>query len=195
MSSTDLTLDEQDIHFVLKDWLNISRLSQFECYKDYDEETIEMLVEEGIRFSKDIVAPSRTESDRVGCMIENGRVKSPECMKEPFRKGFELGWAALNASLRYGGQAAPASIGLAVNEGINAGNPGLSAFFALTVGAARLIESFGSEDLKEKYIKKMNQGNYNGTMCLSEPQAGSDVGAGITSAKALGDGSYRIKGT
>ena len=78
MSSTDLTLDEQDIHFVLKDWLNISRLSQFEYYKDYDEETIEMLVEEGIRFSKDIVAPSRTESDRVGCVMENGRVKSLE---------------------------------------------------------------------------------------------------------------------
>ena len=58
--------------------------------------------------------------------MEDGRVVTPECMKEPYRKGYELGWAALNASPEYGGQGAPASVGLAVNEGINAGNPGLS---------------------------------------------------------------------
>ena len=98
MSSTDLTLDEQDIHFLLKDWLNVSRLSQYDSFKDFDQETIEMLVEEGLRFATDVVAPSRTESDRQGCRMEDGRVVTPECMKEPCRKGYELGWAALNAS-------------------------------------------------------------------------------------------------
>ncbi len=195
MSSTDLTLDEQDIHFLLKDWLNVSRLSQYDSFKDFDQETIEMLVEEGLRFATDVVAPSRTESDRQGCRMEDGRVVTPECMKEPYRKGYELGWAALNASPEYGGQGAPASVGLAVNEGINAGNPGLSAHFALTIGAARLVESFGSEELKAKYIERMNRGEFNGTMCLSEPHAGSDVGAGLTTAEDAGDGTYRIKGT
>ncbi len=195
MSSTDLTLDAQEIHFILKDWLNLSRLTEYECFKDFDEETVEMLLEEGMRFAIDVVAPSRMESDRIGCSMENGRIKSPECMKEPYRKGFELGWAALNASPEYGGQGAPASVGLAVNEGVNAGNPGLSAHFALTTGAARLVESFGTDDLKKKYIMKMNRGDFNGTMCLSEPHVGSDVGAGLTSAEACGDGTYRIKGT
>ena len=83
MSSTDLTLDEQDIHFLLKDWLNVARLSQYDSFKDFDQETIEMLVEEGLRFAKDVVAPSRTESDRQGCRMEGGRVVTPECMKEP----------------------------------------------------------------------------------------------------------------
>ena len=159
MSSTDLTLDAQEIHFILKDWLNLSRLTEYECFKDFDEETVEMLLEEGMRYAIEVVAPSRMESDRIGCSMENGRIKSPECMKEPYRKGFELGWAALNASPEYGGQGAPASVGLAVNEGVNAGNPGLSAHFALTTGAARLVESFGTDDLKKKYImilKRLN---------------------------------------
>ena len=86
MSSTDLTLDEQYIYFLLKDWLNVSRLSQYDSFKDYDQEPIEMLVEEGLRFATDVVAPSRIESDRQGCSMEDGRVVTPECMKEPYRK-------------------------------------------------------------------------------------------------------------
>ena len=75
MSSTDLTLDEQDIHFLLKDWLNVSRLSQYDSFKDFDQETIEMLVEEGFRFAKDVVAPSRADFQSSTLSAHNSPVR------------------------------------------------------------------------------------------------------------------------
>jgi hypothetical protein len=90
---------------------------------------------------------------------------------------------------------APATLGLVINEALNGANLGLSMFFGLTSGAAELIDTFGSAALKKKYAAKMFQGQYTGTMCLSEPQAGSDVGAGTTSAVSEGDGVYKIKGS
>ena len=195
MSSTELILDKREIIFILREWLRVDLLCRHKLYEDFDGETVELLVEEGLRFAAEIVAPTRTESDRAGCTLENERVKVPECMKNPYRKAYELGWASLTGSRKFEGQGAPACIGLAVSEGITAGNAALSSFFSLTSGAAKLIASFGSSELKEKYVSRMNRGEFTGTMCLSEPHAGSDVGASLTSAEPLGKGVYRIKGT
>ncbi len=195
MSSTELTLDLRDIHFAMREWLQLGQLGESEKYADFDQDTIEMMVQEGIRFGIEVVFPTRAESDREGCHIEDGRVKVPECMHKPYQQAYELGWASVSASQEYGGMGAPASIGLIVNEALNGANLGLGMFFGLTSGAAELIGSFGSAMLKEKYITKMFKGQYTGTMCLSEPQAGSDVGAGTTSAESVGEGIYKIKGT
>lgn len=154
-----------------------------------------MMVQEGIRFAIDVVSPTRTESDREGCRMEDGRVKVPKCLHDPYKKAYELGWATMRVSQEYGGMGAPATLGLVINEALNGANLGLSMFFGLTSGAAELIDTFGSAALKKKYAAKMFQGQYTGTMCLSEPQAGSDVGAGTTSAVSEGDGVYKIKGS
>ena len=195
MSSTDLTLDKRDISFTIKEWLKLGKLNNSEKFAEFDQDTLEMMVEEGIRFAIEVVFPTRAESDRNGCRIEDGRVKVSECLHKPYQKAYELGWASTSDSQEYGGIGAPATIGLIVSEAINGANLGLGMFFGLTSGAAKLIETYGSKMLKEKYIAKMYQGHYTGTMCLSEPHAGSDVGAGITSAESLGNGVYKIKGT
>ena len=195
MSSTDLTLDQRDISFAISEWLQLGKLNNSEKYAEFDQDTLEMMVKEGIRFAIEVVFPTRAESDRKGCRLEEGRVKVSECLHKPFQKAYELGWASISDSPEYGGMGAPATIGLIVSEAINGANLGLGMFFGLTSGAAKLIETYGSDMLKEKYIAKMFQGQYTGTMCLSEPHAGSDVGAGITSAEPLGNGVYKIKGT
>ena len=195
MSSSELSLDQRDIRFAIREWLPIGRLSKSEKFSDFDEETFDLMVQEGIRFAIEVVAPTRSESDHEGCHMEDGRVKVSKCLHKPYQQAYELGWASISASSEFGGIGAPATLGLIVNEALSGANLGLCMFFGLTSGAAELIETFGSDTLKEKYIPKMIQGEFTGTMCLSEPQAGSDVGAGTTSAVLVGDGVYKIKGT
>ncbi len=195
MSSTELTLDQRDIRFAAQEWLKIGQLSESEKFAEFDQDTLDLMVQEGIRFAIDVVSPTRSESDREGCRIEDGRVKVPKCLHEPYQQSYELGWASMGVSQEYGGMGAPSTLVLIVNEAMNGANLGLSMFFGLTTGAADLIEAYGSDSLKQKYVAKMYQGKFTGTMCLSEPQAGSDVGAGTTSAESVEDGVYKIKGS
>ena len=195
MSSTELTLDLRDIIFAIKEWLPINQLSESEKFSEFDLDTLEMMVQEGIRFAIEVVSPTRTESDREGCSIEDGRVKVSKCLHEPYQQAYEKGWATMRVSQEYGGMGSPATVQLIINEALSAANLGLTMFFGLTSGAAELIDTFGSDELKQKYVGKMFKGEYTGTMCLSEPQAGSDVGAATTSAEEIGDGVYKIKGS
>ena len=85
MSSTDLSLDIRDIRFAFKEWLPIKKINESEIFADFDEETFDLLVQEGIRFAVDVIAPTRSESDRIGCIIENDRVKVPNCLHIPYQ--------------------------------------------------------------------------------------------------------------
>ncbi len=195
MSSTDLVVDLPEIRFVLNEWLKVAKLSEQERFQAFDAETVDLMLQEAATFATDVVAPTRQETDRKGAWMEDGRVKVAECMREPYRQAYELGWGSITSDPDFGGQGAPSSLGLAVNEGLIGGNQAVSSFFGLTEGCARLILSFGTEELKRKYVPHMLSGRFNGTMCLSEPQAGSDVGASTTLAEPQDDGTYLIKGT
>ncbi len=195
MGSTDFAIDSQDIRFVVREWLQAEQLSRHSRFEAFDADTLDLMLQESEKFSAEVLFPTRTETDREGCRVENGRVRMPQCLTEPYQKAYELGWGSLCSDPDYGGQGAPVTLGLAVHEATIAGNQALTSFFALTSGAARLILSFGAQELRDRYVPHMLSGRFNGTMCLSEPHAGSDVGAALTSAEPLGDGSYRIKGT
>ncbi|MGA1599063.1 MAG: acyl-CoA dehydrogenase [bacterium] len=195
MSSTELVIDRRELRFALREWLQVEQLSKHEPFAAFDAETVDLMLEEAANFATEVVGPTRQETDRVGSTLEDGRVRVPQCMHEPYRQAYELGWGAITGDPEYGGQGAPSTVGLAVNEGMIGGNQALSSFFGLTEGCARLILSFGTDDLKRRYVPHMHSGRFNGTMCLSEPQAGSDVGASTTRAEPLGDGRYRISGT
>jgi len=195
MSATALTLDLRDISFALGEWLPIKKIGNSKIFSEFDKDTIDLMVKEGISFAIDVISPTRAESDKVGCILEKGRVKVPKCMHKPYQKAYELGWASIRVPKEYGGMGAPSLLALIVNEAMTGGNLCLTMCFGLTAGAANLIYTFGSESLKKTYLEKMFNGSFTGTMCLSEPHAGSDVGAGKTSAVALGDGVYKIKGS
>ncbi|MEH6636945.1 MAG: acyl-CoA dehydrogenase [Halioglobus sp.] len=195
MSTTELVVDIQDIEFSLFEWLRVDQLQQYPKYADYDAETLKLLVTEGLKFAKEVISPTNMEADREGCTVVDGNAIVPQCLQNPYKQAYELGWASISASQEFGGQGAPAAIGLALSEGILGGNLALGMYFGLTQGAMELIESFGAEDLKNTYCEKMTTGEYTGTMCLSEPQAGSDVGAAKTSAELVEGETYKIKGS
>ena len=195
MSTTDLVVDSEDIEFCLFEWLDIGQLRQFDRYADFDEETLRLLVTEGLKFSVEVVSPTNREADREGCSVVDGHAQVPQCLHPAYRQAYELGWASVTASQEHGGQGAPEAIGLALSEATVGGNLALSMYFGLTQGAMELIESFGNDALKDLYCEKMTTGEFTGTMCLSEPQAGSDVGAGKTSAELVEGNTYRIRGS
>ena len=195
MGSTDFAIDSQDIRFVVREWLHAEQLSRHSRFKAFDADTLDLMLQESEKFSGEVLFPTRKATDREGCRVEDGRVRMPKCLTAPYQQSYELGWGSLTSDPEYGGQGAPVTLGLAVREATVAGSQALTSFFALTSGAARLILSFGAQDLKDRYVPHLLSGRFNGTMCLSEPHAGSDVGASITSAVPTGDGSYHIKGT
>jgi alkylation response protein AidB-like acyl-CoA dehydrogenase len=195
MSTTELVVDSQDIEFCLFEWLHVDQLQLYPKYANYDAETLNLLVTEGLKFAKEVISPTNMEADREGCTVVDGKATVPECLQGPYKQAYELGWSSITASQEFGGQEAPAAIGLALSEGILGGNLALGMYFGLTQGAMELIESFGSDDLKNVYCAKMTSGEYTGTMCLSEPQAGSDVGAAQTAAELVEGDTYRIKGS
>ncbi|MGK5095467.1 acyl-CoA dehydrogenase [Deltaproteobacteria bacterium TL4] len=195
MSSTELTVDTQDIEFIVNEWLHLEKLSESERFKDFDGETLNLLIKEGQTFSKEVLAPTRETADKEGCVLVDGVTKVPECLHEAYQKAYELGWGSLTANPNYGGQGAPLTLGLAIREAQIPANMGLAMYFGLTEGCANLIHSFGTQALKDKYLERMYTGEFLGTMCLSESNAGSDVGAALTSADPVGDGRYKIKGS
>ncbi len=195
MSSTDLIVDVEDIEFCLFDWLDISQLQDVPKYEDFDSETLQMLLREGIKFAREVIAPTNVEADREGCSVVDGVAVVPKCLHDAYRQAYQLGWASITASKKFHGQGAPESIGLAISEANLGANLALTMYFGLTQGAMELIESFGTEELQGLYCEKMTRGEFTGTMCLSEPHAGSDVGAANTSAELVDGDRYRIKGT
>lgn len=194
MSTTELVVDTQDIEFCLFEWLQVDQLQQYPKYADYDAETLNLLVTEGLKFAKEVIAPTNMQADREGCSVVDGHAVVPQCLHDPYKQAYELGWAAITASQEFGGQGVPEAIGLALSEATLGGNLALGMYFGLTQGAMELIESYGTEELKNTYCQKMTAGEYSGTMCLSEPQAGSDVGAAKTAAEPVEGGKYKIKG-
>jgi alkylation response protein AidB-like acyl-CoA dehydrogenase len=195
MSTTELVVDVEDIEFCLFEWLQVDQLQKFPKYADYDLETLNLLVTEGLKFATEVISPTNVEADREGCAVVDGQAMVPKCLHDAYQQAYQLGWASITASQEFGGQGAPAAIGLALSEGILGGNLALGMYFGLTQGAMELIESFGDEYLKNTYCEKMTSGEYTGTMCLSEPQAGSDVGAAKTTAELVEGGKYKVKGS
>ncbi len=151
MSSTELVVDLEDIKFCLFEWLQIDQLQQYPKYKDFDAETMGLLVNEGLKFATEVIAPTNAEADREGCSIVDGNAVVPQCLHSAYKQAYELGWACLTASAEFGGQGAPATIGLALAEGNLGGNLALSMYFGLTQGAMELIESFGTDEQKKTY--------------------------------------------
>jgi alkylation response protein AidB-like acyl-CoA dehydrogenase len=195
MSTTELVVDTLDIEFCLFEWLQIDQLQKFPKYADFDTETLHLLVTEGMKFAVEVIAPTNTEADRKGCTVVDGNATVPACLHDAYQQAYQLGWASVTASQQFGGQGAPEAIGLALSEATLGGNLALGMYFGLTQGAMELIESFGDEHLQQTYCEKMTTGEYTGTMCLSEPQAGSDVGAVKTTAEPVEEGKYKIKGS
>ncbi|MBM4371453.1 MAG: acyl-CoA dehydrogenase [Deltaproteobacteria bacterium] len=191
----DFYADLRDMRFVLFEQLRVQELSKTTRYGDFDQEMMDAILTEGFNFSKQVVAPTNAEGDRTGARFEGGKVFMPEIFGPVLKAWGENGWTALIENPEYGGQGAPLVLMSAIDEMFVGANCALSLTPMLTIGAAHLIEEFGEDWMKGIFLEKMYSHKWAGTMCLTEPQAGSDVGANRARAIRQPDGAYKIIGT
>lgn len=187
--------DLREISFVLFEHLKISELLGKAPYEEWGEDEAKMVIDEVYRFATNVTGPYNGIGDRQGCRLENGRVYVPEGFKQAWDKIYEAGWRMLSAPEKLDGQGAPFSLGAAAEELISGSNTAFAMYPGLALGAAEVIAEFGTERQLNLYAKRMCNGEWGGTMCLTEAQAGSDVGAATTMAYKQEDGRYKIKGS
>ncbi|MBN2810058.1 MAG: acyl-CoA dehydrogenase [Deltaproteobacteria bacterium] len=185
----------RDQKFILFEQIGIEKLFNSEKYGDYTVDDANMMLGEAEKLAVNVMAPTYAEGDKEGCTFTEGKVKVPSCYHAAYKKICETGWFCASRDPEVGGQGMPLSLFSACAELFDAANFALMMYPGLTCGAAALIEKFGTEAQKKKYMYKMYAGEFGGTMCLTEPGAGSDVGALRTKAVKQADGSYKISGT
>src|SRR5262245_48215435 len=185
----------REIKFVLFEQLGLQDILGSGPFSSWGRDEVDMALGEMDRFSKEVTGPLNAIGDSVGCRLEDGHVKAPPGFKEAWRKLFDAGWKTLAVPEADGGQGAPSTMAVACEEFLTGSNTAFSMYPGLAIGAAEVINVFGSPEQKKKYVEKIRTGIFAGTMCLTEPQAGSDVGAALTSARRLPDGTFAIKGT
>ena len=185
----------RDMRFLYNELLNGSQLEKIESYKDFTPEVINALLEEAGKFTKEVLLPLNLSGDKEGCILENGVVRTPKGFKEAYNKFVEAGWPSLASSPEYGGQGAPAALYFLLQEMICATNMAFSTYPGLTEGAYNAINLHGSDAQKNLYLPNFTNGKWSGTMCLTEPQCGTDLGLIKTKAEVNKDKSYKITGT
>lgn len=187
-------VNRRDIDFILKEQIGYDKVIALPPFKDFTGEMFDMIIEQALKFAQQELAPLNASGDREGVRFDGKTVTTPKGFKEAYRKYAENGFISLDVPATYGGQGLPVTVMMPVAEFVTGASVSFSMYPGLSRGAAHLIEVFGSEDLKNLYVAKMYGGAWAGTMCLTEPQAGSAVGDLKTVAVPQPDGTYKIKG-
>ena len=180
------------ISFSLKHEAGFDRL--YEAIPELDSDVISSILEEAGKFTTEVIAPTNRIGDEEKAHLGSHGVVVPEAFKDAYKQLVDNGWPTLSASEKYGGQGLPISLANAVFEMLNS-NIAFTLCQMLTSGAVEALEAHASEAQKEKYLRQIISGNWSATMNLTEPQAGSDVGAVKTKAEPQPDGTYKIYGT
>ncbi len=186
-----------DLRFLLFDVLGADKLHELEPYADATPDLISAVIDEAGKLAAEVIQPTNQVGDRQGCQYDpqTHDVTTPDGFKEAYQKFVEGGWTALDAPLEYGGQGLPHTLKFVVDEMVCSTNLSLGMYPGLTHGAISALYKHGSEDLKNAYLEKLISGEWTGTMCLTEPQCGTDLGMIRTRATPNDDGSYAIEGT
>ena len=183
----------KDMQFVLHDVLNVSE-SDIPGYDELDRDFTAAVLDEAGKLATEVLAPLNTVGDRQGCTLENGVVRTPDGFKDAFDKVRDGGWTALDCDPDYGGQGLPYLISTAVGEMFSAANMAFNMYQGLTHGAYNAIHAHGSDEQKQTYLPKMVTCEWGGTMNLTEPHCGTDLGLIRTKAEPQEDGTYKISG-
>ena len=183
-----------DIAFALKHAAGLKEALAEGLYGDLDEETIDSVLEEAGRFASDVIAPLNRVGDTFGTPFKDGAVITPPGWKEAYTAWAAAGWNGLVAPSDWGGQDLPHALNAACVEMWNSASMAFGIGPVLTMAAIDALAAYGSDELKQLYLGKLVSGEWMGTMQLTEPQAGSDVGALRTKAERAADGTYRITG-
>src|SRR3954467_10636247 len=185
----------RDYAFLLRDMLELERYANLPAFADASMDTVDQILEEAGRFTAEVLAPLNSVGDKEGChWAADNSVTTPKGFKEAYRQLVDGGWPALGSDPAYGGQGLPHVVNLAFSEMSSAANMAFSMYPGLTHGAYSAIRFGGSPEQKDLYLPKLASFEWGGTMNLTEPQCGTDLGMLRTKAVPQGDGSYKISG-
>ena len=186
----------EDVSFLLNDVFQIDRYDNLPGFSDASPDVREAILNEAAKLSEDVLQPLNRTGDIEGCVRhDDGRVTTPKGFKEAFRQVTDGGWLGLSAPVEYGGQGLPVTLSQAVNEFQSSANMAFSMYGGLTMGATAALVVHGKPEQKAMFVPKMVAGQWTGTMNLTEPQCGTDLGLLRTKAVKQADGSYKLSGT
>ncbi|MGH1350024.1 MAG: acyl-CoA dehydrogenase [Methyloligellaceae bacterium] len=181
--------------FTLKHIAGVDEIISSNLFPDFDQDLLEAVLNEAGRFANEQLAPLNIKGDEHGAKLVDGKVILPDGWAETYKNWAEGGWASLPGSTEYGGQGLPMSLSLACSELWNSAAMAFGLCPLLTQGAVNALTHYGNDELKQRYLPQMISGEWTGTMLLTEPQAGSDLGHIRTKAVRQDDGSFKLSGT
>ncbi|MEJ8473345.1 acyl-CoA dehydrogenase C-terminal domain-containing protein [Roseibium algae] len=185
-----------DTLFLLNDVLDYTQYSGLPGFSDASPDLLEAILREAAKFAEDIAQPLNLSGDQQGCFrAEDGSVTPPKGFNEAYQAFCDAGWGTLSADPAYGGQGLPHTLAVIFNEYLSSANMAFAMYPGLTAGAVAALTLHGTEELKQTYLPKMIAGSWTGTMNLTEPHCGTDLGLIRTKAAPQDDGSYKLSGT
>lgn len=184
----------RDMKFALRELLDGGNLHEMPGLEDATPDLIDAVLEEGAKFCQNELLAINRDGDEIGCVWDNGVVRTPPGFKQAYDTFCEGGWQGLSVPQEHGGQGLPHTLDLMVNEMVVSTNMAFGMYPGLTAGAMNAIMSYASDELKQTYLPKMVEGKWSGTMCLTEPHCGTDLGLIKTKAEPLPNGSFAISG-
>ena len=187
--------DLREWHFLLFEQFGIEEILGQAPFDGWGADEVRTSLAECYKWVKDVTGPINAVGDAEGCKLIDGQVKTPTGFKDAYKKLYEAGWKSIGVDPEFGGAGSPKSLQILIEELLFGSNTAFGMYGGLTYGAAEVIEVFGTHEQKAFYCERMFGGKWGGTMCLTEAQAGSDVGSARTKATPVGDGSYKIQGT
>jgi alkylation response protein AidB-like acyl-CoA dehydrogenase len=190
-----MVADRRDVDFVLHEQLDVKQLSRYDKFAEFTPKTIDLIISEARNLALKELLPYLREADEEGCTFDSGRVMVPKAFHRAYDLFRQGEWIAMCDDPAWGGQGMPATVALAANNYFNGANFPFMLHNILIHGAGKLVERFGTNKQKNLYLKNMYTGKWGGSMLLTEPEAGSDVGALTTKAVKNDDGTYTISGS
>ena len=184
-----------DIKFLLNNFLDLSNHQYILSNSDLEISDLEMVIDEAAKICEETLLPLNQSGDLEGCSFDKGKVTTPKGFKEAYKNFIENGWQGIKVNKNYGGQNLPYFMNMIVDEMVSSSNMSFGLYSGLTSRAIDAIEKSGSEELKDLYLPKLTSGEWTGTMNLTEPQCGTDLGLIKTMAIPQDDSSYKITGT
>ncbi len=184
----------EDMMFLFEKLRNNKNYNEIEKYKEVNSELVKNILDEAAKINQNIILPLAKKGDENPTVLENGIVRTPPGYKEAYAKFIEDGWTSLSCDPKYGGQGMPKTVSAFFDEMLSSASLSFKLYSELSIGAYNCINHHATEEIKNKYLPKIVEGKWSGTMCLTEPVCGTDLGLLKTKAEEQSDGTYKLNG-
>ena len=188
------TAPVDDMMFLFEKLRNNQKYNELEKYKEVTTDLVKDILQEAAKINQNLILPLAKAGDENPAVLENGVVRTPPGYKEAYKKYIEDGWTSLSCDTKYGGQGMPKTVSAFFDEMLSSASLSFKLYSELSIGASNCINHHATDDIKNKYLPKIVEGKWSGTMCLTEPVCGTDLGLLRTKAKKQTDGTYKISG-